>query len=238
MRYAEVHVPVPVAGPFTYIVPSEMAVQPGCRVRVEFGRQKLTGYVAALSSEYSGEYSLKPLLECLDDEPVFDDELVQLAQLVAAHYLCTIGEVLQAAIPSARSSAVRGVKAMAPPVDAPVLSDAQRKIFADIRNAVTQGRLHHLLHGITGSGKTEIYISLALDCLARGQSVLYLVPEISLTPQIFSRLQAVFGGTLLIYHSGLSPNRRLAAWLQFAGAEPRVSVGTRSAVFARCDRLG
>jgi len=96
----------------------------------------------------------------------------------------------------------------------------------------------HLLHGVTGSGKTEVYLRAAATVLARGRGVLVLVPEIALTPQTVGRFVARFGDTVAVLHSGLSEGERYDEWRRLRDGEARVAVGPRSAVFAPVRDLG
>ena len=95
-----------------------------------------------------------------------------------------------------------------------------------------------LLYGVTGSGKTSVYLKLIQKCLDMGQSALLLVPEIALTPQLLSLLAAHFGELVAVQHSSLSAAERYDQWKRIRSGEARVVVGTRSAVFAPCSRLG
>ena len=95
-----------------------------------------------------------------------------------------------------------------------------------------------LLHGVTGSGKTEVYLQAIAPRLQRGQSALVLVPEIGLTPQLTDRFRARFGDKVCVYHSALSDGERYDTWRQMLTGEPQVVIGTRSAVFAPLPRLG
>ncbi len=95
-----------------------------------------------------------------------------------------------------------------------------------------------LLYGVTGSGKTSVYIKLIQDCLDRGKSALLLVPEIALTPQLLGLLAAYFGETVAVLHSSLSAGERYDQWKRVRAGQAQVVVGTRSAVFAPCDNLG
>ncbi|RFP61363.1 MAG: primosomal protein N' [Limnothrix sp. CACIAM 69d] len=95
-----------------------------------------------------------------------------------------------------------------------------------------------LLHGVTGSGKTEVYLQAIAPVLARGQSALVLVPEIGLTPQLTDRFRARFGSQVCVYHSGLSGGERYDTWRKMLDGAPQVVIGTRSAVFAPLPNLG
>ncbi|MBD0313521.1 MAG: primosomal protein N', partial [Microcoleus sp. T3-bin5] len=95
-----------------------------------------------------------------------------------------------------------------------------------------------LLHGVTGSGKTEVYLQAIAPLLIQGKSALVLVPEIGLTPQLTDRFRARFGNKVSVYHSALSDGERYDTWRQMLTGEPQVVIGTRSAVFAPLPNLG
>jgi primosomal protein N' (replication factor Y) len=96
----------------------------------------------------------------------------------------------------------------------------------------------HLLHGVTGSGKTEVYLRACAEALARGRGVIVLVPEIALTPQTVTRFQARFGDTVALLHSALGEGERYDEWRRLRSGEARIAVGPRSAVFAPVADLG
>ena len=112
----------------------------------------------------------------------------------------------------------------------PELSRDQGTAVESMLNA--EGFIAALLFGVTGSGKTEVFLRLIGDALGRGRQCLLLVPEIGLTPQLVRRLAARFGGGLAVFHSGLTATQRLQAWRQARSGEARLIVGTRSAAFA------
>ena len=95
-----------------------------------------------------------------------------------------------------------------------------------------------LLHGVTGSGKTEVYLRVIAEALGAGKTALVLVPEISLTPQLAARFRARFGDEVAILHSGLSEQARLGEWSRLRRGQARIAVGARSAVFAPLERIG
>jgi primosomal protein N' (replication factor Y) len=119
----------------------------------------------------------------------------------------------------------------------PILSESQEKAFSEIMQTF-QEKDTTLLHGITGSGKTEVYIKLIEQVLASGSQVLYLLPEIALTTQIVVRLRKVFGDKMGIYHSRFSDNERVEVWKGVISGKFQFVVGVRSAVFLPFDNLG
>ena len=124
-----------------------------------------------------------------------------------------------------------------------VLANKQTRILtADQQRAVDtieqDKRTVQLLHGVTGSGKTEIYLTLIAKCLEEGKSSIFLVPEISLTPQMLSQLRARFGKNAAILHSGLSAGERFDEWWRLRTGEAKIAIGARSAIFAPLENLG
>lgn len=120
----------------------------------------------------------------------------------------------------------------------PTLSEAQNKALNEIHNSFNDYNIT-LLHGVTSSGKTEIYIHLISHILQRGDQVLFLVPEIALTTQLTRRLQKVFGDRVLIYHSRFTDNERVDIWKTLLTEnEPCVIIGARSSLFLPFSRLG
>ncbi len=96
----------------------------------------------------------------------------------------------------------------------------------------------HVINGVTGSGKTEIYLRLIEDCLRSGRQAIYLVPEIGLTGQLVNRVQSRFDSLAVVSHSGLTEWQRYRAWERFRQGFSRIMLGTRSSLFAQCDNLG
>ena len=120
----------------------------------------------------------------------------------------------------------------------PVLSEDQRRAYDEIHKSMRQHAIT-LLHGVTSSGKTSVYMHLIADALRLGHQVLYLVPEIALTTQLTRRLRRVFGDKLLIYHSKFSDNERVDIWKRLLGSsDPCVIIGVRSSVFLPYSNLG
>lgn len=119
------------------------------------------------------------------------------------------------------------------------LTEHQASVLAQITDAIDGSEFKaFLLHGVTGSGKTEVYFRSIKHTIAMGRSALMLVPEIALTPVFSRQMRAAFGSTVAILHSGLSPGERFDEWRRIRDGEARVAIGTRSAVFAPLENIG
>lgn len=117
------------------------------------------------------------------------------------------------------------------------LNDLQKEIYEDIKSNLYKNN-KYLLHGVTGSGKTEIYLNLISDVINDGYEAILLVPEISLTPQMTRRFKARFKDSVAVIHSGLSSNERYDQWRKILNKEAKIVVGARSAIFAPFTNLG
>ncbi|OQX28220.1 MAG: primosomal protein N' [Desulfobacteraceae bacterium IS3] len=120
----------------------------------------------------------------------------------------------------------------------PCLTEEQEKVISEITAAMEKGFAAYLLSGVTGSGKTEVYMRLAAEVIRHGKSVLILVPEIALISQTERRFRARFGECVAVLHSGLSAGERYDQWTRILNKEAKIAVGARSAVFAPFDRIG
>ena len=120
-----------------------------------------------------------------------------------------------------------------------VLSEAQNRVFSRVSEVISEGRPHcFLLHGVTGSGKTSVFIKLIEKTLSEGKTAMLLIPEISLTPQIVENFCRLFGGTVSVIHSNLSLGQRLEEYRRIEAGLSKIVVGTRSAVFAPLENIG
>jgi len=239
-------------GPFDYRLPEELRgdVVIGSMLVVPFGRRKLLGVVTGLldSSEVSEDRLLAPIRALELGVPV---DLVALAEWLAAEYCSTLARALALVLPPSATRRLSGRKrrvAPAAPVNVqvgsrspapPELTDEQRLAVSDIDTALAgAGFQMRLLAGITGSGKTEVYLRAAAHALEQSRGAIVLVPEIALTPQIVGRFSERFGDTVAVLHSRLTVAQRREQWRRLRVGEARVCVGPRSAVFAPIERLG
>ncbi len=241
-------------GPFDYRLPEELrggVVDVGSMLVVPFARRQVLGVVVGLAerSEIAEEKLLAPLRTLDEGLPALPVELVKLAEWIAAEYCSTISRALGLVLPPGAARRLSGRKRRAVararhlPVGvrsphAPVLTADQQAVFASVAAALNARHSERLLHGVTGSGKTEIYLRATANALEQGRGVIVLVPEIALTPQIVGRFIERFGDTVAVLHSRLTPGQRYAEWWRLRTGEARVCVGPRSAVFAPIERLG
>ncbi len=337
MTYADIILPLPLDSLFTYSVPDSLAgrVGQGVRVLVPFGKSKTYVGLVVRTHNNKPDFKVKDISVVMDDAPVVNSVQLELWRWMADYYLSSVGDVMNAALPSGLKSEdgytaktetyvslapeYRNERAIHVVLDMLKRAEAQRKVFetfltlshwdtisgdlcaesvaevsrdelmneshgtsAAFRNLVVRkflntykreiGRLNHggephpelikplneaqqtaynnivfsflkkdvvLLHGVTSSGKTEIYIHLISQAIERHQQVLYLLPEIALTVQIRQRLQRVFGNRLGIYHSKYSDAERVEIWKKQLSATPYdVILGARSAVLLPFTNLG
>lgn len=240
-KYADVYVGYPVEGSYTYSIPEDLEIQPGKRVRVNFRNRFITAFVHRVHNTKPDFKDLKEILKVIDTDPIFDKRLIDLSEYTASSYLCNTGEVLATALPSGETPSDRyknPFKHKDRKIRDVILNEEQSSVYKDIIGSFNNNQLYHLIFGITGSGKTEIYIELAKHVISLGRSVIYLVPEITLSSQIFERLYNVFYDDLIVYHSQLTANQRLNSWIKFYNGDVKIAVGTRSAVFLQCPELG
>jgi primosomal protein N' (replication factor Y) len=237
--FADVCVGYPVEGVFTYAVPDGIPVPAFSRVKVDFRGRTVTAFVLALHRDTPAGFEVKEIRSVIDESPIFDERLLDCARYVAENYFGSLGETLAMALPSGERPSKRYRHPFGPSASrAIVLTGEQQSVYDAITTSFDSGAPFHLLHGITGSGKTEVYMEVARRFMGGGASVIYLVPEISLSSQIFERLHDVFGDDLIVYHSRLTAQQRLHNWMRFYSGDAKIAVGTRSAVFLQCPRLG
>ena len=230
---------------------SEQSLPPGTLVRAPLGRRDLLGIVWSQAAGELAESELRPLSAVLGELPPLDDAWRALVDFASGYYQRGLGELALAVLPPELHKLDGGQlaarlrklhKAMAKPPDvvadtAPAPSEAQSLVLD--RLAQAPPLLPVLLHGITGSGKTEIYLHAAARALDAGRQALVLVPEINLTPQLEARFAARFAGRRIVsLHSGLTPAQRLRSWLAAHLGLADLVLGTRMAVFAPMPRLG
>ncbi len=238
MKYLDVVFNLPLSASFTYSLPEDVPCDTGFRVRASLGKRILTGYVlAAFDTPPSADFKIKPVLKVIDSFPVFGDDEKELARWISRVYFCSLGEALGTMLPGGkRESSLPAFDAEDPvSVDAKRLSPEQEKAVTSI---VSSPNKLLYLYGITGSGKTEVFLQAAEKIIMQGKGVIYLVPEISLTHQLAKELEHRFPSGVALLHSSLTPSQRLKEWMKIKNGEVALVIGARSAVFAPVQHLG
>ena len=291
---------------FTYHVPSnvENNLLIGKRVLVPFSNRTVEGFVLGYDAK-TDDYEIKDIIKIIDDEPVLNDELINLGIYMSKKYLCPLINCYQSMLPKALKAGSKnggGVKKLLyvklndNVVNADVkvkrqveiidfLKDNKEVLKSSIRSKSSLGKLIEkgivleyyketyrkveteldrkeilltkeqnlvsktiksylnkqlitLLYGVTGSGKTEVYIDVVKEVVKSGKSAIILVPEISLTPQITARFKGVFKDEIAILHSSLSDGERYDEYRKIIRKEVGVVIGARSAIFAPLNNIG
>ena len=322
----DIILPLAIADVYTYNIPSEIQYpQIGMRVLVPLGKKSIIGIIYRKhEGELPANIKVRDVLQIVDETPIITAEQLKLWEWLSSYYMCTLGEVMAAALPSEiiddnYSAATTQYIQLSP---AYLAKEAQEQLLGELKRAKKQEQLVRdflrlaknyqverrvlleqtgvsgailrtlidkgifieeerpisrlrqyngetqqphpldnqqskaikeirdswkeknvtLLHGVTSSGKTEVYIHLIEEMLQQGKQVLYLVPEIALTTQLTDRLQAVFGDKLVVYHSKFSNAERVEIYNEVKGerqeAKGRVILGARSAIFLPFSDLG
>lgn len=238
IRYAQVVVPIPLKSEFTYSFDSDqMTVQAGMRVMVPFGKRNLQAYVIdVMDKAPSVDFEIKGITRVIDKEPIFDRKDYELAVWMEKFYFSSRGEVLDTMIPGGRRDTVfSGLDAdEAMPRPDVTLSEEQENAVKTVME--TDHRMYYLF-GVTGSGKTEVFLRCAEKVIAEGGQVIYLVPEITLTHQLALQVLKRFQNNVAILHSGLTDSQRIAQWRRIKRSEVGLVIGARSAVFAPFSNL-
>ncbi|PKO42548.1 MAG: primosomal protein N' [Betaproteobacteria bacterium HGW-Betaproteobacteria-4] len=229
---------------FDYVAETASTVDIGYRVRVPFGRGEKIGVIVDVvdASDWPLD-QLKPAGEILRDLPALPPDFFRLCEFASTYYQAALGEVVLQALPVGlkrldppdRRKARAGRKAE--PIQPPALTDEQTTALAAIDPAA--GFSAHLLHGVTGSGKTEVYLRLVDKALSAGRQALLLVPEINLTPQLEGRVRARFPDAEVVsLHSELAEAARERNWRAAFAGEASIVLGTRLSIFTPLPRLG
>nr|AID56269.1 helicase PriA [Leptospira sp. GIMC2001] len=240
IQYADIVVDLPMDNELlTYEVPnSNKIAQRGMRVEIEVKSRKLTGIIHSIHSN-EPNFKCKPLIKIVDTNPVINEEQWDLAEWMKNSYMAGLGESLFRMIPQGRRLIREEELDVEIDAEYKSLNEEQQVAFDAIAKGIGKEYSSHLLYGITGSGKTEIYIHLIRELLEKtDRTVIFLVPEISLTFHIIKKLETIFPKDIALIHSGLKTSQRFRSYQSLLKGERRIAVGTRSAVFAPVSKPG
>ena len=247
----EVILPLGLRHSLIYRIPQSLEAQsrPGCRVRVPLGNKQAIGCLLKETAT-KPVFKTREITAVLDESPTLSPTELKLLEWASAYYLTPIGEVLRhlisprlfrlaLATPKKRAASLsRILESVVDPVQCKdvLLTEPQREVLREVIQDLDAPSRPILLHGITGSGKTEIYRAAARKVVDTGGQALILVPEIGLTPQLVGRFGGL-GSTAVVYHSALTEAQRYQVWKGTRDGEVKIVIATRSGVFLRFPNL-
>ena len=246
--YYDIAVSLPLRQCFTY--KSLLKIKKGVRVSIPFGNRKIIGVVVKkinTPAVLNKTGTIKSVISILDKYSIFDNPSFKTILWASDYYHHPIGEVFHSFIPTELRKINNKFIAPIESKDnhgVTVKEDDKRfNLTHDQNKAVTKlskstGFDPSLLYGVTGSGKTEVYLRLTENCIKNGKSVLILVPEINLTPQLLLRFESRFKGEIGLYHSRQTPSKRLKVWLKAKFGDIKIVIGTRSSVLMPLKDIG
>lgn len=251
-RYFQIVVDVPLNQTFTYRENENLEERTlsgeelfGRRVEVPFGNRKISGIIVQVNDTLPQNLNLsqskiREINKFTDTEPVLTKELFETAKWISRYYIASIGEAVFTMLPSAKKES-----SFSSFTDFEEESAFEKKDLSEEQKNAVDGILSdkeknsfHYLYGMTGSGKTEVFLCAAEKVLSSGKDVIYLVPEIGLTPQVVEAVVKRFGNTVAVLHSELTPSQKFSEWKRILHGEAKVVIGARSAVFAPLKNLG
>lgn len=200
---------------------------------VNFRNKEVIGVVVEKQELTNTKYEIKEIVKVLDKK--LDKSLFKLITWMHDYYIEPYGHLLPLISEPKIEVNSRKSKKISAVSEIPALSAEQEKIANDIENS---SKNIHLIYGVTGSGKTHVYIRLIKKALEQDKSSIILVPEITLTPQLISKLESFFGSKVALWHSKLTENKKKTYYKELESGEKKVVLGTRSALFCNVKNLG
>ena len=241
--YYDIAVGLPLRQCFTY--KSKVAIKKGTRVIVPFGKKSIIGIVIKKISNPNSLKGLKEIISIADDHACFDKSIFNTILWASDYYHHPIGEVFFSFIPTLLRKKNDKIISSLSKASEYKLNTKDKKFKLTKEQNASLSKLNKieefnpsLIYGVTGSGKTEIYLQLTEKFIKKNKSILILVPEINLIPQLVKRFEDRFNGEIGIYHSRQTPNQRLKVWLRSKFGEIKIIIGTRSSVLMPLKNLG
>ena len=234
----------PLTDELTYSSDQKLPI--GTRVEIPIGKSKCYGFVVGYQDNKPKDVDVKEIISVTNEDPYFGPKNLEFYKWITEYYHYPLGELLSLVIPtfSPKRKPKKGqekektnISQEGPLV---VLTDEQKAALDFIRDDKKQiiYSNKNLLHGVTGSGKTEVYIEIIKDMIREGKSALLVVPEISLTPQLIKRVAVHFDGAISILHSEVSKAERYRHWMDLRSGKSHLCIGARSAIFSPMENIG
>ena len=227
---------------FTYRIPEGMVLHVGDPVLVPFGKGKRKGYVLSIkeTTDYPEE-KIREIRSLLEKEFSVEEELLGLALWMSEEYGSSLVQCLKTVLPvkkKVRKKTKEEVLLYKREKTDFSLTAEQEKVLHSIQSAFHTGEKEALLFGVTGSGKTEVYLRLMEEVIEQGKEVIFLIPEISLSFQTRSRIERRFPGMVAVLHSRMSEGERAESMEKCRSGQVKILMGPRSALFAPFSKPG
>ncbi len=246
-RAVRVAVDAPLKEKLTYLQNSDCPVNRGQLVNVSLGKRLAKAVVLeelqpAETEIEEKKYTLKAITSIDDEFPPLKDPFLKWIEWIASYYAYPLGRAVQLCFPPLSKSKIKRVSKRSAVVPI-VAKRSEHNLTEEQIHCLTEIKKHstfavHLVHGVTGSGKTEIYLNLFEKTLLEGKKGLFLVPEISLTPQLVHRFAERFGEQIAVLHSQLTDRERTNQWWLMVNGDKKILIGARSALFCPMENLG
>ncbi len=229
-------------GAFSYEIPSEIEneIKIGQVVKIPYGKRSIRGLVVEITDQIEkGDFEIKKIISIYPDF-LLSENYIRVIRWISSYYLCSLGEALDLFLPpEMKRPKVGMVNKELRIMDSNKLSVEQQAIFEKLKvNLGKNKKKPALIYGVTGSGKTEIYIKLVEEVLKENKQTIVLVPEIILTPQTVERFEKVFGDNIVIMHSHLSKSEKFNCYWDFYTNRKKILIGPRSALLVPSNNLG
>jgi primosomal protein N' (replication factor Y) len=246
-EFWSIAVDAPIGEPLTYSAPAEMLplLKRGLLVKVPLGKRSVNGVILSATknqNQTESKFTIKAIQDISTEYQALPEFFLKWLEWLANYYIHPLGSVVATSYPplkrtekvrkSSRAPVVPVLAATTPPA----LTEEQQQVFTQIQKS--SGFSTHLLFGVTGSGKTEVYLRLLEETLKKGQRGLVLVPEISLTPQLVHRFVERFGDQIAVLHSQLTDRERTNQWWDIVEGNKNILIGARSALFCPMKDIG
>ncbi|MDZ4661232.1 MAG: primosomal protein N' [Pseudomonadota bacterium] len=239
--FYKVGVDAPLDEGLTYSYSGELSI--GQSVIVPLGSRKVTGIILGLAADHSSsKFKVKSILEAHSEWPILKPKLLEWLVWLSRYYQYPVGQVASLSFPPLSKNTKRKTS-KAPLIDPKILKTKKHPLTAEQtmcfnKISATSGFGVHLLFGVTGSGKTEVYLELFEEVLRAGKQGMFLVPEIALTPQLVNRFAARFGNAIGVIHSHLTEREKTTQWWEMCEGKKQILIGARSALFCPLPNLG
>lgn len=244
MNLWDVAIQAPFLKPFSYLK-GPLDLKRGDSVWVPLGRRTVSGVVLGPSKVFSDkkQHKWKNILSVRDDRPRLPENYLKWVEWLSTYYVYPIGDIFKTTFPPLKKSQRKPKTSVLPSDRQQSLKTYDLILTADQKNIVKKINQAmnfqvHLLYGITGSGKTEVYMGLIEKTIQDGKQVVVIVPEISLTPQLIQRFVKKFGQKVAVLHSYLTNREKTNQWWSMVGREKSILIGARSALFCPLKDLG